>query len=115
MTVHHEINQPMPAIGLPTEAVTQSLCDTRSALEALLNAVNSMVLVQQEMLEKLGDIEEAIRAGTAKADEGIAEAQNHRAEMVQARDELKGHKEELQGHKAELKKQRKSNSGPQGS
>jgi len=115
MPIHHEINQKLPALGLPAEAITQDLCDTRSALEGLLNAVNSMVLLQQEMLERLGDIEEAIRAGTAKADEGIAEAQNHRAEMVQARGELKGHKEELQGHKAELKKQRKSNSGPQGS
>jgi hypothetical protein len=108
MSIYKEINSSMSAIGIPTEAVTQSLCDTRSALEGVLAAVNAMVRMQEEMLEKLGDIEEAIRSGTEKANEGIAEAVAHRAEMAVGRSEL-------QVHTSELKKQRETNSGPQGS
>jgi hypothetical protein len=108
MTITHEINKAMSAIGAPTEAITQSLCDTRSALEGLLNAVNAMVRMQEEMLDKLGDIEEAIRAGTEKASEGIEEAQVTRIALQNARDETTA-------HTAELKKHRESLNGPKGS
>ena len=117
MPITHTITQPLSPGGVPTEAVAMSLCETRSALEGLLSAVNALVRLNTEMHDTMEDIKQAVVEGTAKADEGIQAAKEHREELAAAIEELRWHQDGM----SELKKayerdvEARGNNGTEGS
>ncbi len=70
------------APGMPFEAVVQDLCNVRTAVETL-------ILRTDVVIELLVEIRDAVQAGTAKADEGIAAAQASNAAIDALRLEVK--------------------------